>query len=126
MNTIELLSLKFFANRFNVPKNKLTYGIITKKNLKSEKVWQMPAILIKGSELFIDICEDRLKHKISDSQYQFEVYHCELIDDGAYYIFRHDEREMKLQKEEIEIFYSDKWLSDASRAIAGATPEDFI
>ncbi len=55
----EIMSLEFFANRFGIKKKLLSWGLIVAQNEDAE-VTTSAAVLIKGSNLFIDIVNDQL------------------------------------------------------------------
>jgi len=122
---VEPMSLKFFSYRFMIRKKYLRYGIVAKTNQVTYETELIPALLIKGVELFINILEDRLEHNISDSQYVFKEFECEFLLSKTHYIFRHGEMEELLGKRFMKEFYLNKVFSWETKKMMGATPDDF-
>ncbi|MDR1738347.1 MAG: hypothetical protein LBR66_05965 [Candidatus Symbiothrix sp.] len=108
---IELMSLRFFSSRYLIRKPYLKYGIVL-RTLKEETLL-IPAILIKDTRLFIDICNDRLE-PLDSIDYRYQIFPCELLQDDLFYIFKTDEHEVKLHKRETKLFYSYKVLMPIS------------
>ncbi|MDR0505375.1 MAG: hypothetical protein LBH32_00950 [Dysgonamonadaceae bacterium] len=124
---IELMSLKFFSSRFLIRKPYLEYGIVQKtwkvrkgmSVVESGEIEWIPAILIKDTRLYIDVCDDRLYPLVSDSYYGFKAFPCEFLQDETDYIFRASEHELKLNKRAVASFYSSKCFSLLSGRVAG-------
>ena len=60
----EIMTLEFFAKRFGIKKKLLSWGLVVSENEDAE-VTTTAAVLIKGSNLFIDIVNDRLSPLIN-------------------------------------------------------------
>ena len=60
----EIMSLEFFAKRFGIKKKLLSWGLVVALNEDAE-VTTSAVLIIKGSNLFIDIVNDRLSPLIN-------------------------------------------------------------
>ncbi|MDR2650966.1 MAG: hypothetical protein LBC68_01450 [Prevotellaceae bacterium] len=132
---IEPMSLKFFAYRFMINEEYLQYGIVKKTNRKTGEKEYIPAVLIKGRTnrlvnkgwltVFINVCKDCLASNISDSQYGHELFPAEFSEDDEDFCFRYKKCEIRLNKNMMKEFYSNRVFGKSVGLLTGAVPEMF-
>lgn len=94
------MSLQFFASRFNIPIESLSWGIVENS---------VCAVLIKDKLLYIDIFEDALVPRVSA---ECKARLCTLIEEEDSVIFANKEDRIRAKKSIIEVFYSNKVYSE--------------
>jgi hypothetical protein len=108
MNNMKILSLQFFAVRFGLKEEELSYGIGI---INGEE--RIPAILIKGKRAFIDVRSDIISPTdIPCVNIRFEP--CSLTEGPGGYVFETEGHRVVLSRDSIEKYYATKYFSAAT------------
>ncbi|MDR0332384.1 MAG: hypothetical protein LBI15_02880 [Dysgonamonadaceae bacterium] len=104
----KILSLEFFAERFGLVAEQLSYGI----GKMGKEVF--PVILVEGSSVFIHIEEDVFyPRKLPDVTFTFTE--CDFYEEDDGYVFSVPHLEsIKLSRESIERYYAGKYYSEST------------
>ena len=106
----KVLKLSFFADRFGIEKARLSWGILVAQNEDCETSLS-PVVLIKDSNLFVNIFNDSLEPLLNIAGCQSTTYVAKKkIISGERYLFAGDYK-VKIKEEEIERVYRTKIFS---------------
>lgn len=110
MNTQKIMTLKFFANRFQVSRADCCWGIVVSQNEEGQQEIT-PAILIEGENLFIDILNDRLAPFMNIGGCRTTSYCAQLKRAHGGFNFIVGDEKFFVSDEEIERVYRSKIYS---------------
>ena len=102
-----IMSLEFFANRFLVAKEKLSWGVV---EIIADYTETIPVIRIDGNINVIDIKRDSLAYNKSMLGKKVTVYPAQLSDDGSQYVLTYPKGHISVDKDEIERLYKNKFV----------------
>jgi hypothetical protein len=127
MRSTKLMSLQFFAQRFNAHEAYLSYGIVERIARDNGEIDYVLAILVKGLPVYIDILEDKIICTVTASIYKFVLHEAECVFEEPWYIFRAKENELEVRVEGycLKYLYSNKVFCAGTKLIIGAIPSDF-
>lgn len=106
----DFLHLNFFAERFRLPVSCLCWGIIFSGKDGNEKL--MPAVLIKGKNLFINLYSDALTSLCNIAGSRQCAKEAVLIEEGNIVLFKAGSSEVQLDTECFYSLYRTKIYSD--------------
>ncbi len=119
IRAVEIMSLEFFAKRFNVAKKLLSWALIVSENEDAE-VETTAGIIIRGNEnIFIDIIHDRFTPKMNICGCKTTSYIATFNRVKGGYKFVAGDESKFLSCEEIESVYRSKIYSPALNDEAG-------
>lgn len=106
----QLMSLDFFANRFLIAKENLSWAV--EKITTEDDIFYTPIIKIFNSDLFIDIKHDILGEAKSIFGKKIELLSASLLEQDTDYHFVSKEKTIILSKQEVEKLYENKFVKD--------------
>lgn len=106
----KVMKLSFFAKRFNVQQKWLSWGIVISEN-EDQEIKILPAVLIKGTSLFIDISEDRLDPLVNICGCRSASYQATVTENENAYIFSSGRDSVSLKKDVISTVYARKFFT---------------
>ncbi len=104
----QLMSLDFFANRFLISKENLSWAV--EKITTEDDIFYTPVIKILNSQLFIDIKQDILGEIKSVFGKKIELLSATLLEQDTDYHFIAKEKTIILSKQEVEKLYENKFV----------------
>ena len=104
----QLMSLDFFANRFLIAKENLSWAV--EKITTEDDIFYTPVIKISNSQLFIDIKQDILGEIKSVFGKKIELLSAGLLEQDTDYHFVSNEKTVILSKQEVEKLYENKFV----------------
>ena len=108
IRAVLVMTLDFFANRFGIPAENLTWGIISSCNEEYQTA-SCPAVLIKGEKnLFIDIINDKISPLINICGCQTQAHAADVVKKDEGYQFLGEEQSVFLTNDRLEKAYHTK------------------
>lgn len=116
MYETDFLKFSFFAQHFNVPEERLCWGIMIESGEEPS-----PALLIKDSSNFIGILAGKFFSLMNSRGHQISAYPATLVEDekklGNFLLEAKTNDEkiiVKFKRELIEDIYSRRWFQDST------------
>lgn len=107
-----VLQLSFFADRFKVAVSRLNWGILEAKNEDCETTMS-PVVIIKDSNLFVNILSDKLEPMINIAGCESVAYVAEMeVISGGHLFVADDCKKIEIKDEEIFRIYRTKIFSN--------------
>lgn len=106
IRAVQIMKKEFFANRFGVKANALSWGIIVSQNEDSEKNLNAALLFKEDKNLFIDILNDRISSLIN-------VCGCQMV--GIKASFNRTRCGYSFKSGELKAFISNKDIEKAYR-----------
>lgn len=108
IRAVQIMKKEFFANRFGVKANALSWGIIVSQNEDSEKNLNAALLFKKDKNLFIDILNDKISPLINICGCQTTAVKASFNRTRCGYSFKSGELKAFISKEELEKAYRNK------------------
>ncbi len=113
MKNLKFASLAFFAAHYNLPLEKLSWGVI--KKVVSGREAFVPAVLIKGSNLAVDICRGQFISKACFEAHQISFLKADAKQNKNQTLcfFPRDKHadELLVTEEDLRQIYQYRWYS---------------
>ena len=104
-----IMDLEFFSKRFNIRKELMSWGI--QKITIEERTSYIPVIIIKDSQVFIDIRRDSFSSRLSTYGRTAELLPAMMEENSQAYVFSADEDARYLfKKDDLRALYEKKLM----------------
>ncbi len=109
-NQAEFMTISFFAARFGIKEEFLEWGL--EKVEVDDTVHYLPILKIDGmANAFIDIKQDKLSIATNTFGKQITLLNAMMREENGIYLFSSSEKDISLDKAEIEKLYQGKYLT---------------
>ena len=105
----KIMSLEFFAGRFGIRKKFLRWGI--EKITTEQDVICIPVIIVKNTDLLIDIMRDSLSSAKSAFGREIKIIPAKMTEQPEDYVFQAKSEKVSLSRQELKKFYASKVLA---------------
>lgn len=109
--------LGFFSKHFNVPLENLTWGI--KQEIKNNESYFTPCLLIKNTNLCIEILEGELKSELNFPNFERHLHEASFIEEETIILetitkpHNGETVIVEFSEEDLEIIYQNRWYDES-------------
>lgn len=105
-----IMDLEFFSKRFNIRKELMSWGL--QRVTAEERTSYVPVVIIKGSQVYIDIRRDSFSSRLSTYGRTAELLQAIMEENSQAYVFSSDDEDARyvFKKDDLRALYEKKLM----------------